>query len=150
MIEHDDHVGHAPNSYTESSPHSLLAAAAQRATRHAWQRNSVSREAADVERWEAEGGASASRPRLQMKAPQPRTMRAAMSTRPSYDSPHRSTLDTVGATAARASVEARAGKGPADGNEKLSKTLHLPRGSKAELPNKRQGRRTMGRHGNRP
>ena len=150
MIEHDDRIGHVPSSYTPSSPHSAIAAVAQRATRNAGLRDKGSRDAGDLDRWEAEGGAGATRAGLQKQLFERPTTRAGMSARPSYDWPHRSAVEAMlGETAAETRVVAS--QGPADANEKRGKQLaRSPGDAFASPPNKRRGRRTMGRHGNRP
>src|SRR6478672_1484369 len=116
MIEHDDRIGPIPSSYTPSSLHSAIAAAAQRATRNAGRRDTGSRDAGDPDRWEAEGGAGASRAGLQKQLLERPTTRAGMSARPSYDSPHRSAVEAMRVEAA-AEARVLASRGPADRNE---------------------------------
>ena len=73
---------------------SLIAAAAQRATQDFARRNKHSEERSDLERWEGEGGAVAARAKAKKSAKASRTC-AAMSSRPSYDSPHRSVVEAM-------------------------------------------------------
>ena len=153
MSEHDNRTGHVPSSYALSSPHSAITAAAQRATKAYDARNEALRDAADMDRWEAEGGAAASRTRLQENSFQRVTIRARMSTRPSYDSSARSDVEAMvagsGSKSARATVSAS--RPPSDDKRHRSKdSASSPGITAAKMPQKLRGRRTMGRRGNRP
>lgn len=152
MIEHVKHITHGPSSYTLlTSRRSFIGAAAQRATQDLTRHNKSSREESDLARWEGEGGAA--RPRTQAPKTLPKlTMRFAMSGRPSYDSPHRTSVETMMVTPVErvAAVPFIARQGPAGSNEERSRLQSSWRNAPANPTNKHRGRRTMGRHGNRP
>ncbi len=153
MTKHLDRTVHGPLSLVyalSTSRRSFIAAGAQRATQDFAARNKHSDERSALERWEGEGGAVAAGAKVRKSTKALRTY-AAMSSRPSYDSPHRSIVEAMlnASTAASASSPVGANRGPTDGKRRSMGSQKAPSETANPL-NKRRGRRTMGRHGNRP
>lgn len=97
MTNHLDRTLHGPPSLVYSistSRRSFIAAGVQRATQGLPGLKKHPDERSDLERWEGEGGAIATRAELKESA-QALRKHAAMSSRPSYDSPHRSVVEAM-------------------------------------------------------
>ena len=149
MVKHGDRVAPTPRSYISSLPPSLLGPAARRATKTANRRDEESGDVADLQRWESEGGAVASRVLFQERYFQRKPVRSGIGALPNHDSPLRSAVKAR-MTEVAANAGAIASRGPDSGNEPRSRRLASPYDNASPKPNQRRGRRTMARHGNRP
>jgi hypothetical protein len=148
MVKHLD-ITFEPKSDTTSSPSTGVAADMQRPTTNLAPQNQISAE--DLVRWEGDGGAL--KPRAEIAKEQPLTLKFAISRRASYDSPVRSNVEamiTPTPVAAVAAVPYMSRRGQADRNQERSKLQNSWRNAPAHPSDKNRGRRTMGRHGNRP
>ena len=120
-----------------------MKAATQRATKD------LALDSSDLARWEGEGGAARQGQAGNTASKRP-AVHTAMSARPSYDSPHRSAVEVMVSAMTTRAARVVAGQGPlSSNNEERGKVRSSPRDAPAKA-NKRRGRRTMSRHGNRP
>jgi hypothetical protein len=103
----------------------------------------------DLTRWEGEGGASTPPPALPKERPLKLTF--VISGRASYDSTTRSTVEAIMNTpVGGAGFLFMSRQGQAQRNQERSRLQNSWRNAPSHPSDKHRGRRTMGRHGNRP
>lgn len=150
MAKHTNDITRARTYTPFTSPRSFMDAAAQRAAADLARDGKKSRDASDVARWEDEGGTT--KPPAQGPQLKPLAARFALSGRASYDSLQRSHVEGMMASPdVRVDAETlMPQRALASSIEERARLRMSSRKAPAHGSGRQRGRRTMGRHGNRP